>query len=568
MANAPVKSTRAVIADNSRKPSPTQSPIKKTSPIPALNRPPVNEFDKFQQNSQAAGPAGRPPSPTVREGGIFSKVLFSRPEPVQQMIKPDRAMVLNPTPTPTKPKLTGGPTTTEMREALTVLQGVFGPKPSVVKQKKSLGMKEEMSLKDAQAIVVAGAKEHLGLAIWDLKYGLTEEQIKLGLEKLDPNRSPELKPTAEQIKEAGKPKSSAKTSSGIAGAAGIPAPSGEAQKFVAFINEILEPPAQQPTELDQLEQILRQTRMQPLQDQLIFQDNELGPLNTIYRAFKGGPVGFEGMPGQGGFGSQMWQAVRGFGGFGGGGAAAGTGAAATGAATGGATAAGAAAPAAAAAGGGGLAIAAGVILGVLLIFVLAITISKHLDIAEVIPVQGTGGGGFSHGSFGTKYDFEGVCWPIAGSGVQISDTPEGHALRGELSDNGSAIDIAAPEGTEVKSSVDGTIEFAGPHGLPRPYPQEYGGLVVIRVNSDLVGGREDVLVYYSHLSSIQTGLTADQPITKGDPIGESGNTGNSQGPHLHMEAINMSIYSLIPDWQSTKLHTSIPDYCEGGSEDL
>jgi hypothetical protein len=563
MANAPIKSIKAVIDDHRKKPIPTQKPGNITSPIPALNRPPVNEFDKFQQNPQTAGPAGRPPSPAIRPG--IMTAVFGQAESAQSMIKPDRAMVLSPSPTPTKPKLTGGPTTTEMREALTVLQGVFGPKPGVVKQKKLLGMKEEMTLEDAQQIVVAGAKEHLGLAIWDLKYGLTEEQIKLGLEKLDPNRSPELKPTTEQIKEAGKPKSSAKATSGIAGAAGIPAPSGEAQKFVAFINEILEPPTQQPSELDQLEQILRQTRMQPLQDQLIFQDNELGPLNTIYRAFRGRPVGFEGMPGQGGLGSQAWQAVRGFSGFGGGSAsaaAAGTAPAAAGVEV----ALGGTAGAGAAAGAGAFATAAGVILGVLIIFFLVIFISKNIDLAEIIPIQGTGGGGSTHGSFGTTYDFEGVCWPIAGSGVQISETPAGHAARGDLAKNGSAIDIAAPEGTPVQSSVDGAVVFAGPHGMPRPYPQEYGGLVVIQVNSDLVGGREDVLVFYAHLSSVQNGLTAGQPIAAGDPIGESGNTGNSTGPHLHMEAINMSIYSLIPDWQSTEQHTSIPDYCEGGSE--
>jgi murein DD-endopeptidase MepM/ murein hydrolase activator NlpD len=297
-----------------------------------------------------------------------------------------------------------------------------------------------------------------------------------------------------------------------------------------------------------------------------FTANPIGPrgiFDSLYQASR-----FGNFSQGGGLGSQMWNAMRGFGGFGGGGAAGGA-AAGTGAATGGAATATVTAPAAAAAagGGGGLLIAAGVIIGVLLIFFLAIFISKNQDLAEVIPIQGTGGGGSTSGSFGPSYDFVGVCWPIAGPNVMISEIPENH--RRDVSANGSAIDIAAPEGTPVQSSVDGTVVFAGEHGRPRPYSWKYGGLVVIQVDSSKVGDRDDVLVYYAHLSSVANGLTAGDPVQAGKTfIGETGNTGYTSGPHLHMEAINMSIYSLIPDWQPIYDNMPIPNRCEGGSETI
>jgi murein DD-endopeptidase MepM/ murein hydrolase activator NlpD len=190
---------------------------------------------------------------------------------------------------------------------------------------------------------------------------------------------------------------------------------------------------------------------------------------------------------------------------------------------------------------------------------------KQQDMAEIIPIQGTGGGGSTQGSFGPSYEFAGVCWPIAGSNVYITEIPENH--RRDLSANGSAIDIGAPEGTPVQSSVDGTVVFAGEHGQPRSYSWKYGGLVVIKVNPELVDNRNDVLVYYAHLSSVASGLTPNTPVKAGETfIGEVGNTGYSSGPHLHMEAINMSIYSLIPNWQTIYDNMPIPDHCEGGAE--
>jgi murein DD-endopeptidase MepM/ murein hydrolase activator NlpD len=82
------------------------------------------------------------------------------------------------------------------------------------------------------------------------------------------------------------------------------------------------------------------------------------------------------------------------------------------------------------------------------------------------------------------------------------------------------IDIAAPIGTPVYASADGTVtrmEFV---------KNGYGNLIVIKHADDLA-------TYYGHLSKFQTGRGAK--VRKGELIGNVGSTGKSTGPHLHFE---------------------------------
>lgn len=79
-------------------------------------------------------------------------------------------------------------------------------------------------------------------------------------------------------------------------------------------------------------------------------------------------------------------------------------------------------------------------------------------------------------------------------------------------------DFAAPSGTPVKAVHSGTITEAGWAG-------SYGYRIVLQLED----GTE---VWYCHLSSM---VRTSGDVTTGDVIGRVGSTGNSTGPHLHME---------------------------------
>jgi len=83
------------------------------------------------------------------------------------------------------------------------------------------------------------------------------------------------------------------------------------------------------------------------------------------------------------------------------------------------------------------------------------------------------------------------------------------------------IDYAAPSGTRVKATGDGSVEFAGRQG-------GYGNLVVLRHQSKFT-------TWYGHLSGIAKGIRKGARVAQGDVIGYVGSTGLATGPHLHYE---------------------------------
>ncbi|MFI7246241.1 M23 family metallopeptidase [Streptomyces qinglanensis] len=80
-------------------------------------------------------------------------------------------------------------------------------------------------------------------------------------------------------------------------------------------------------------------------------------------------------------------------------------------------------------------------------------------------------------------------------------------------------DFAAPNGTPVKAVHSGTVKEAGWAG-------SYGYRVVLRLED----GTE---LWFCHLSSMTR--SAGDKVGTGDVIGRVGSTGNSTGPHLHVE---------------------------------
>jgi len=93
-----------------------------------------------------------------------------------------------------------------------------------------------------------------------------------------------------------------------------------------------------------------------------------------------------------------------------------------------------------------------------------------------------------------------------------------HPLKKMVRHHGG-VDLAAPEGSHVRSVLDGTVVFSGNYA-------GYGKLVTI----EHALGRTTL---YGHLSEIL--VNAGQKVTAGDLIGRVGSTGLSSGPHLHFE---------------------------------
>lgn len=94
----------------------------------------------------------------------------------------------------------------------------------------------------------------------------------------------------------------------------------------------------------------------------------------------------------------------------------------------------------------------------------------------------------------------------------------GHASR-VRSGAHTGLDIAASSGTGIKAAASGTVTFSGWKG-------SYGYLVVVSHGNG-------VQTYYGHCSKLY--VSAGQKVKQGQKIAAVGSTGNSTGPHLHLE---------------------------------
>lgn len=83
----------------------------------------------------------------------------------------------------------------------------------------------------------------------------------------------------------------------------------------------------------------------------------------------------------------------------------------------------------------------------------------------------------------------------------------------------TGLDIATSKGTPIAVAASGTVTFAGWKG-------SYGNLIVVT-------HADGVQTYYAHCNAIYTSVGTY--VNQGEIIGEVGTTGNSTGPHLHLE---------------------------------
>jgi murein DD-endopeptidase len=86
------------------------------------------------------------------------------------------------------------------------------------------------------------------------------------------------------------------------------------------------------------------------------------------------------------------------------------------------------------------------------------------------------------------------------------------------------VDIAAPIGTIVRAVDDGWIVKVGADPIA-------GKFILIKHKS--------IVSIYCHLSKF---LLVDGHVWRGRPIAESGNSGKSTGPHLHLSAMRFGKY--------------------------
>lgn len=83
----------------------------------------------------------------------------------------------------------------------------------------------------------------------------------------------------------------------------------------------------------------------------------------------------------------------------------------------------------------------------------------------------------------------------------------------------TGLDIANSTGTPIKAAATGVVTYAG-------YKGSYGYLVVVSHGNG-------VETYYAHCSRLY--VSAGDSVSQGTVIAAVGSTGNSTGPHLHLE---------------------------------
>ncbi len=108
--------------------------------------------------------------------------------------------------------------------------------------------------------------------------------------------------------------------------------------------------------------------------------------------------------------------------------------------------------------------------------------------------------------------------PLAAASTTSSYGMRNHPVLGGMRQH-KGIDLAAPTGTPVYATADGTVERAERFS-------SYGLFVAIEHGGELE-------TRYAHMSRLA--VAAGEHVNKGDVIGYVGSTGRSTGPHLHYE---------------------------------
>jgi len=111
--------------------------------------------------------------------------------------------------------------------------------------------------------------------------------------------------------------------------------------------------------------------------------------------------------------------------------------------------------------------------------------------------------------------------PIEFSRISSGFSMRSHPITGNWKQH-KGVDFAAPNGTPIRASGDGVVDYAG-NGVTG-----YGNLVILKHWANYTTA-------YAHMSRFASNLRKGQRISQGDVIGYVGSTGWSTGNHLHYE---------------------------------
>lgn len=129
-----------------------------------------------------------------------------------------------------------------------------------------------------------------------------------------------------------------------------------------------------------------------------------------------------------------------------------------------------------------------------------------------------------------------------------------HPISGEKNYH-TGVDIGMAQGTEILAGHDGTVTLAG----------EAGGYGLCVAVEGVAYEGHTLTTKYGHCSQIL--VRAGQEVKAGDVIAKVGSTGNSTGPHLHLEVLIDGQYMnplYFADTGDTN-GTSLPEIGAGGS---
>jgi murein DD-endopeptidase MepM/ murein hydrolase activator NlpD len=141
--------------------------------------------------------------------------------------------------------------------------------------------------------------------------------------------------------------------------------------------------------------------------------------------------------------------------------------------------------------------------------------------------------------------------------IRTAEFTSGFGVRSDPFRHGAAmhpgIDLAAPAGTPIYATAEGTVLRAGWNS------GGYGNLV------EIDHGR-GIITRYGHMSKIL--VSPGQHVTRGQQVGQVGSTGRSTGNHLHYEVrIDNSPVNPIPFMRSTDYLMAMKRAGNNGSMD-
>jgi murein DD-endopeptidase MepM/ murein hydrolase activator NlpD len=129
---------------------------------------------------------------------------------------------------------------------------------------------------------------------------------------------------------------------------------------------------------------------------------------------------------------------------------------------------------------------------------------------------------------GGQQSFDGWVFPVGGGAANVSTAHTHHDY--------PAADIAAPLGAPLYALHDAVVT----HTFPTDIGKCGIGLMLRTTTGDEL--------LYCHLSSLDPAVVPGRSLEAGQPVGRVGSTGNSTGPHLHLQYASATRYPQAEHW--------------------